>query len=327
MSRANYIGAVRSVPDHFDGRALPGMLADGWGFLVESAVYAPLGGGSYHWIVGSRDKRAFATVDDLDQKPWLGETRDDVFSGLRRAFDTALGLRKGGLEFVVAPLASREGESVRRVSDRHTLALFPLVDGRSGAFGRYEADERTAIAEMLRRLHAATPFASSISRRFALDLPSRRQLEAALDELDEPWTQGPLGEPARALLAGRAADVVELIAIGDRLRAEVAAHGADWVVTHGEPHAGNVMRTPDGFVLVDWDTVALAPQERDLWMLGTSTDRKVDDAAMDFFRLAWELGDLAAFTHELRIPHGENADTAKALRGIEYCLDAGADWF
>jgi spectinomycin phosphotransferase len=75
-------------------------------------------------------------------------------------------------------------------------------------------------------------------------------------------------------------------------------------------------------VLVDWDTVALAPQERDLWMLGESTDQEVDEAAMDFFRLAWDLGDLAAFTHELRIPHSENADTTKALAGIEYCLAA-----
>ena len=39
------------------------------------------------------------------------------------------------------------------------------------------------------------------------------------------------------------------------------------VVTHGEPHAGNVMRRSDGrHLLVDWDTVAVAPPERDLWM-------------------------------------------------------------
>jgi len=245
---------------------------------------------------------------------------------LRRAFDTAVALRESGLEFVVSPLVSRRGESVHRISDRYALALFPFVDGSPGQFGRYEAKERRAIIEMLARLHESTPLVDSIARRLELDLPSRSHLEAALHELDVPWTNGPLGERARALLAVRAADVVELIALGDRLRAEVAARGRGWVVTHGEPHAGNVMRTPDGFVLVDWDTTALAPSERDLWMLGEGAGREVDEAAMDFFRLAWDLGDLAAFTNELRLPHSENADTLKALAGVEYCVAARERW-
>ena len=103
--------------------------------------------------------------------------------------------------------------------------------------------------------------------------------------------------------------------LADRLRAEVAARDVEGVITHGEPHAGNVIHTAGGHVLVDWDTAALAPPERDLWMLGEADRRGVDEAAMDFFRLAWDLGDLAAFTHELRIPHTENADTAEGALG------------
>src|SRR5207249_1498942 len=38
--------------------------------------------GSYHWVVrDAADGPAIVTVDDLDQKPWLGDTRDDVFDG------------------------------------------------------------------------------------------------------------------------------------------------------------------------------------------------------------------------------------------------------
>jgi aminoglycoside phosphotransferase (APT) family kinase protein len=41
-----------------------------------------------------------------------------------------------------------------------------------------------------------------------------------------------------------------------------------WVVTHGEPHRGNVIRDPRGGVyLVDWDTTLIAPRERDLRMV------------------------------------------------------------
>ncbi|WP_432843998.1 phosphotransferase family protein [Dactylosporangium sp. CA-092794] len=36
------------------------------------------------------------------------------------------------------------------------------------------------------------------------------------------------------------------------------------VLTHGEPHPGNTMRTGGGWLLIDWDTALLAAPERDL---------------------------------------------------------------
>ena len=47
-----------------------------------------------------------------------------------------------------------------------------------------------------------------------------------------------------------------------------------WVVTHGEPHPVNVMQTDAGRVLIDWDTVAIAPPERDLWMVICGTEAR-----------------------------------------------------
>ena len=103
-------------------------------------------------------------------------------------------------------------------------------------------------------------------------------LEAALRDVDEPWSGGPLSEPARQAFSSHAADVPEFLALADRLAAGVEQRGATSVITHGEPHAGNVLRTDGGHVLVDWDTVARGPRERDLWWL------------------ADEPGDLAAYT-------------------------------
>jgi len=318
---------LRALPHAFDAGQLPALLADGWEFEVESEDYAAVGGGSYHLVV--RDATgglAFVTVDDLDQKPWLGDTRDDVFDGLRLAFDTAVALRESGLDFVVAPLPDAGGASLPRVDSRHTVALFPFVEGQAGRFGEYEPAERDAVIRMLDELHLATPAVSAVARRLPLDVPGRGHLEVALRELDEPWSGGPFSEPVREALARHASDVAELFALADRLRADVAAHGGDWVITHGEPHAGNVMRVDGSYVLVDWDTVALAPAERDFWMLGDGPGRKVDQAAMDFYRLAWDLDDLAAFTNELRLPHRESKDTVKAYEGVQHCLAARARW-
>jgi spectinomycin phosphotransferase len=330
---------VRAAPpEELETSALRDLLTDGWGLDVESVRYAAVGGGSYHWVVDdSEGTRSFVTADELDQKPWLGETRESAFDGLRRAFDTAVALRDGGLGFVVAPIVTRRGETVRRIGPSHSIALFPFVAGEAGTFGRYETAERAAFLTMLAELHAATPVVGSLATRVDLDLPGRGRLEAALRDLSQTWSGGPFSEPARQALARHSGDVAELLALSDRLSVAVARQSTSWVVTHGEPHAGNMMRSGDSHVLVDWDTVALAPPERDLWMFvgdegeevtiyTDAAGHELDQVALDFFRLRWDLADIAAFTDLLRSPHHHTEDTEKAYDALMFYVGARDRW-
>ncbi len=329
---------MKALPEDVETSALVDALADGWDFNVASAEYAAVGAGSYHWVVQDRDgRRGFVTVDDLDAKTWLGDTRETAFDGLRGAFDTAAALREAGLGFVVAPIPASGGETVLRIGPRHTIALFPFVDGRAGEYGRYDAGEPEAVVRLLAELHAATPAAGAAVHSVGLALPGRRHIEAGLREVDETWSGGPFSEPARRALAARASDFAELLALADRLAARVEQRGAAWVVTHGEPHSANVMRTDGGLLLLDWDTVAVAPPERDLWMLVDdapdatavyvdATGRRVDEDAVSYFRLTWDLKDLAERLNVLRSPHGRNDDTAWAYEWIANSTSIRDQW-
>ncbi len=330
---------MKDLPEEVDSDQLAGALADGWDFDVVAADYAPLGAGSYHWVVRDRTgAHAFATVDDLDQKVWLGDTRDAVLDGLRRAFDTAAALHDAGLGFVIAPIRTSEGMSLRRIGPRHTVALFPLVDGQADDWGEYEtAEDRAAVVALLAELHRATPAVASVAGSVGLDLPGRAHIESGLREVDRPWTGGPFSEPARHALADRASDVADLLALADRLAAGVQKRGGEWVVTHGEPHRANVMRSSEGRLLVDWDTVALAPPERDLWMVvsetgdeaaayADATGRPVDREAVDFFRLTWDLKDLAECLNMLRAPHRRTDDTARVYGTLASCVAIRDRW-
>jgi spectinomycin phosphotransferase len=330
---------VRAAPpEELEIGALIDFLAHGWGFDVEAVQYAAVGGGSYHWVVEDLNgRRAFVTADDLDRKPWLGDTRESVFDALEGAFATAVALRDAGLDFVVAPIPTSRGETAGRIGPRHTVALFPFVDGIPGTFGNYESAERAALLAMLAVLHRATPAVASVVRSIDLGLPGRARLEAALRELDQAWTGGPFAEPARQTLARHSSYLAELLALGDQLSVEVARRSTNWVVTHGEPHGGNIMRTGESHVLVDWDTVALAPPERDLWMLVgedgeettsyvDATGHELDEVAVSFFRLRWDLNDIVAFTDELRSPHQHSKDTEKANDALTFYLASRDRW-
>jgi spectinomycin phosphotransferase len=310
-------------------------LADGWALSAETLRYAPVGGGSYHWVVtGRRAERWFVTVDDLDDKGWLGRTRPAVFSGLRAAMDAALRLRcEHGLGFVLAPVPALDGQPVRPLGGRHALAVFPFLSGSPGRWDEpLPEPDLDELVAMLAALHRVDPAAIRLPRR-DVGLSWRGDLEAALRELGRPWTGGPFTEPARALLAGAAGPVRRGLCTLDRWASTPAA-AASLVITHGEPHPGNVIRAAGDdarLILIDWDTVALAPPERDLWMVATETGdelrryteltgRPVDPTALELYRLRWALDDLSCFVRDLRAPHRRTPGTEHAWQALEITI-------
>jgi spectinomycin phosphotransferase len=339
---------VRDRPDGITERDVAHALADGWGLPAGMLRlrYAPVGGGSYHWVVtAGRSGRWFVTVDDLDDKGWLGRTRPAVFAGLRAALDAALWLRRtAGLGFVAAPAPALDGQVVRPLGAGHAVAVYPFLPGSPGRWGEpLPGPELDELVAMLAALHRVDPAAVRLPRR-DMGLSWRGDLELALRELGRPWNGGPFTEPARELLAGAAGPVRRGLDALDRwARAPAAAENL--VITHGEPHPGNVIRMPaDGacmpadagpargrIMLIDWDTVALAPPERDLWMVATGTGgelrryteltgRPVDAAALELYRLRWALDDLSCFVRDLRAPHRRTPGTEHAWQALDITI-------
>jgi spectinomycin phosphotransferase/16S rRNA (guanine(1405)-N(7))-methyltransferase len=166
---------------------------------------------------------------------------------------------------------------------------------------------------MVRDVHAAP--SQVVARAMADDhgVPHRDVLELALGGA-APAGTGPYAQRSADLIADHADAVRGLLTRYDRLVA-----GADHdraVLTHGEPHAGNTMRTPAGWRLIDWETALVAPPERDLWHLGpqmqhayaTATGVAVLPEMLELYRLRWEIADLAVGVDRFALPHDGNAD-------------------
>jgi spectinomycin phosphotransferase len=323
-------------PLDLDELSLADAVARSWHLEVGRLRYFPKGFGSYHWLTETPTRTYFLTVDDLNTKPWLGASPDSTFEGLEAAYESAVVLhRQADLGFVIAPIPQPSGGTALRLSERYALTVFPFMGGEPGVWGDpIGQTDREQLLRQLAGLHRSTPAAATRALRHGLVLPGRAGLESALDDLDRPWAGGPFSDLARRELANHAATVREWLIDFDHLAGLVAEAGGEQVITHGEPHPGNLIRTEDGVLLVDWDTVGLAPPERDLWMFDDgspnvlapyteASGRFVDDAAIRLFRLAWTLSEIVAFTALFRSDHERNRDTEKSWRALTESL-AGA---
>jgi spectinomycin phosphotransferase len=296
-----------------------------WVLTVQDLSYLPVGFGGYHWrAVDQTGSRWFVTVSDL-ATPWVPD--------LPAAMQTAAWLAThAGLGFVVAPVPTRAGQVVGSLDSRHALTLFPYLDAAPSSFDDPIDDgDRAAIIDMLAALHTAIPKGIQVPTR-PLQLANRPAIDQALASLDVPWTGGPYAEPGRDLLARYERPLRQALARFDGLIDRVREAGGPSVITHGEPHPGNLLRTRAGLRLIDWDMTALARPERDLWRVicgaqdaarySQRTGWTVNQDALALYRLRWDLDDVAGSLTQIRGPHQQTADTLMTWTELQKTMEA-----
>jgi spectinomycin phosphotransferase len=298
---------LRSVREHW--------LAD-----ADEVEHLPVGFGAHHWaasVAGRR--RLFVSLDRL------GSRR--TAAALEGAYAGAADLAAQGLEFVLPPLPASSGTFTVPLG-RHALSATAWHDGCSGA-GPHEDDaDAAASARRLGRLHAAR-VGPQVPRWAPLVPPSLGDDLAALAA--GPWDGGPHGTTARAALVpalGRVAAWTERYH-----RLATATDPATWVPTHGEPHTRNLLRTADGDLVVDWESLRVAPRERDLstllasgpawraaypWPDGAAGP---DGSMVELFDLEWRLDEIAQYAAYFAGPHADDEDARTSLGGLRHELD------
>jgi spectinomycin phosphotransferase len=316
---------VRERPVDISDSDVAAALDRQWALTAQDMSYLPVGFGGYHWrAVDQTGSRWFVTVSDL-VSPWV----PDLSAAMQTAAWLATQARLG---FVVAPVPTRAGQVVGSLDSRHALTLFPYLDAAPSSFeDPIDDGDRAAIIDMLARLHTAIPDGIQVPSR-PLELGTRQAIDQALGSLGVPWTGGPYAEPGRDLLARYERPLRQAFARFHGLLDRVRGAGGPYVITHGEPHPGNLLRTRAGLCLVDWDMTALTRPERDLWWVisgdqdaarySRRTGWTVNQDALALYRLRWALDDIAEFLSHIRGPHHQTADTLMTWTELQKSLES-----
>ncbi|WP_134729580.1 aminoglycoside phosphotransferase [Amycolatopsis nivea] len=285
---------MRSRPAFPTDDTITRVLAEQWQPVSEIA-YLPWGFGAHHWRADS----LFVTLDQLESR--------HTAASLESTYASAAELAAAGLEFVCAPVPTRSGRFTVDTG-AGALSVTPMLDGRSPA---EDEVDKPAILAVLDALHRTPPpaglreWAPRVGPGFADELRARTA---------EPWTSGPLAEEARTALASRGDAIKRWNDRYLELAALAASRRGSWVPTHGEPHHGNQVTTPDGLRLVDWETLAVAPRERDYADLPGTPD--LDPAMLELFALDWRLSELREYADWFSASHTGNEDDVIAWEGL-----------
>lgn len=290
---------MREPPSDVVTDELLAVVRSAWNPGIVRLEHAPVGFGAHHWVAYDENRPVlFVTFDRA------GSTRSA--GDLEAAYAGAVALRRGGLEFVLAPLPGRRGSPIVPFADGG-VSCTPWHRGRSGG----DLDVGWT-SDALRRLHAAEPpdgipqWQPRVEPGFAVDVQTR---------LGAPWGPGPYAEPARAAVREHLADLARWTARFHELLPR--ARRRAWVATHGEPHSDNQLLTPGGRYILDWESLKLAPRERDLRELahaGAGVD--ADPELVELFDLEWRLDEIGEYVEWFAAEHHGTEDDEIGFAGL-----------
>ncbi len=298
--------------------------------------------------LGVRSVRALDGGADVDARAYRVVSDDgglDYFLKVRRAgpgaasvaiphFLNALGIRQ-----VLAPIPTHRAELVAEL-DGHTLVLYPFQPGRDAMAVGLTPAQWTELGLALKAVHSAR-----LPERLLPLLPhevyspefrsrTRGYLQRALAGVYDQGAGARLAE----VLRSRRAEIDFMLGRAEQLAgALVKGAPRPLVVCHADLHKWNIQVGPAGeLLIVDWDSLRLAPKECDLMFIGGNiggdppggyaaeeasfyrgySETRVDPVALAYYRYERILTDVAEYSQQVWDRPGMTVDACARIASL-----------
>lgn len=237
-----------------------------------------------------------------------------------------------GVRQLIAPLTTKTGELWADV-EGFKLVLYPFVEGKDAYQLALPNQHWLEFGTTLRHIHKVavpTPLRQQLPQETYSD-HWRNMVKTLLERPDDGLD--PIASEMVTFLKSKRSDILLLIEHTETLALGLTTQTLDACVCHADLHAGNLFIAEDGsFYIVDWDTLLLAPKERDLMFIGAGLmgghhrpeaevalfyqgygHTAVNTSALAYFRYERIIQDIAAYGEELLSEEGGDEDRKQSL--------------
>ncbi len=268
--------------------------------------------------LGADTNTAVYRAERVDGAPYFVKLRLDDFHEASLTIPHYLYAQ--GLHQIIPPLMTQNGQLWAALGDHH-LMLYPFVCGRPGYEQGMTAAHWFTWGAAMRHLHTLSipvELNRTLPReRFTPEWPARMQ--RLLHQLADTPSDEPLVQALAFFLGTKRTEVKVVSARTQRLAAALQANPPDFVLCHGDIHGWNLLIDDTGqLFIIDWDTLILAPKERDLMFIGgghgdsgySATQEEalfyagygqtiVNRVALAYYRFARVLEDIVLFAEQI----------------------------
>ncbi len=250
-------------------------------------------------------------------------------------------LKTHGLEQVIAPLRTLTGRQRAQVED-FTVLLYPFIKGSSGKEIGLTDRQWVEFGTALKKLHSLelpTELLTQLPRETFI--PNTSHIKAVDAKINAGDFNNRFAHELAALWVEKRDEIHHLVERAETLGRQLQAQMHELVLCHADIHTANVLSGTDGKLwIVDWDTLILAPKERDLiFVTGVGAGgalitsvpgargealfysgygkTEIDPMALAYYRYHWALEDIGGFGASIFVAQDVGEET---LEDAEYCL-------
>jgi spectinomycin phosphotransferase len=248
------------VPPDVQDAQIIACLESAYGLSITEIAFLPLG--------ADTDTAVYRVVAD-DATPYFLKLRRGLFP--EAAVTIPHWLAKAGMQHLISPIATQTTGALWTRLSPFTLILYPFVLGRSGWEVDLSEQQWIAFGVALHTLHT-TVVPSVLTRAIPHETYTARwrdQVTAFLRQVAEHAFDDPVAANLAGLLQAEHNTIHHIIARAEQLASILVQQPLEVCLCHGDIHAGNILiGAANRLYLVDWDTLVVAPKERDLMSIG-----------------------------------------------------------
>jgi spectinomycin phosphotransferase len=226
------------------------------------------------------------------------------------------------------------------------LSVYPFITGRDAYETGLTDEHWIEFGKTFRGIHT-TALPPEVVARLPKESFSGQWRECVRQfqqQIDRTKFHDPVSVALAELLKRHCVVIDTLVRRAERLAEVLKTNLPSFVLCHADIHAWNMLIQPDGaFYVVDWDTIILAPKERDLMFVasglfgkarapdqeellfyqGYGDQKQVDPIGLAYYRYERIVRDIAEYCEEILLtePGGENR--AQGLRQLSLQFEPG----
>ncbi len=246
-------------------------------------------------------------------------------------------LHEQQIESIIAPLSTRSHQLWTSLDD-FTVVVFPFIEGHDGyelnLLDRHWIDFGCA----LKAIHTARipPTVTNRIQREQYSHKWRKMVQKFQMLVEDVRFADIAAAELAAFLKHRRDEISDLVRRAEHLASVLQTQSDPFVLCHADIHARNILIGADNHLyIVDWDTLTLAPKERDLMFVGGGQflnqrfpeeeerlfylgygHTQTNPVALAYYRYERIVQDIAAYCEQLLLTDEGGEDRENGLRQL-----------